>query len=74
MIEFDEQHKRMVLKLVYYGPALSGKTTNLLNLHDQLALDGRGDLMLLDTTEDRTIYFDLLPFFYVAPSGMKIKL
>ena len=74
MIEFDEQQQRMVLKLVYYGPALSGKTTNLLALHDQLSLDGRGELMLLDTTEDRTIYFDLLPFFYVAPSGMKIKI
>lgn len=74
MIEFDEQQQRMVLKLVYYGPALSGKTTNLLALHDQLSLEGRGDLMMLDTTEDRTIYFDLLPFFYVAPSGMKIKL
>jgi signal recognition particle receptor subunit beta len=74
MIEFDEKQKRMVLKLVYYGPALSGKTTNLLTLHDLLTRDGRGELMLLDTTEDRTIYFDLLPFFYVAPSGMKIKL
>lgn len=74
MIEFDEQQQRMVLKLVYYGPAMSGKTTNLLTLHDQLSLEGRGELMLLDTTEDRTIYFDLLPFFYVASSGMKIKL
>lgn len=74
MIEFDESNKKMVLKLVYYGPAMSGKTTNLLTLHDQLTLDGRGELMLLDTTEDRTIYFDLLPFFYVAPSGMRIKL
>ncbi len=74
MIEFDEQRKRIVLKLVYYGPALSGKTTNLLTLHDLLSPEGRGELMLLDTTEDRTIYFDLLPFFYVAPSGMKIKL
>jgi signal recognition particle receptor subunit beta len=74
MIEFDEQLKRIVLKLVYYGPALSGKTTNLLTLHDQLSMDGRGELMLLDTTEDRTIYFDLLPFFYVSPSGMKFKL
>ena len=74
MIEFDEQNKKIVLKLVYYGPALSGKTTNLLTLHDQLSMEGRGELMLLDTTEDRTIYFDLLPFFYVAPSGMKIKL
>jgi signal recognition particle receptor subunit beta len=74
MIEFDELQKRIVLKLVYYGPAMSGKTTNLLTLHDQLSLQGRGELMLLDTTEDRTIYFDLLPFFYVAPSGMKVKL
>ena len=74
MIEFDEYNKKMVLKLVYYGPAQSGKTTNLLALHDLLSLDGRGDLMLLDTTEDRTIYFDLLPFFYVSPMGMKIKL
>jgi mutual gliding-motility protein MglA len=73
MIEFDEANKKLVLKLVYYGPALSGKTTNLLCLHDTLQLEGRGELMMLDTTEDRTIYFDLLPFFYVAPSGLKIK-
>lgn len=74
MIEFDKQQKRLVLKLVYYGPALSGKTTNLLCLHDCLHREGRGELMMLDTTEDRTIFFDLLPFFYVAPSGLKIKL
>lgn len=73
MIEFDEAHNRMVLKLVYYGPAMSGKTTNLLRLHDLLAVEGRGDLMVLDTTDDRTIFFDLLPFFLVAPSGLKIK-
>jgi len=64
----------MVLKLVYYGPALSGKTTNLLKLHDLLSTEGRGDLMVLDTKDDRTIFFDLLPFFLVAPSGLKIKL
>lgn len=73
MIEFDPKAQKLVLKLVYYGPALSGKTTNLLCLHERLAHEGRGDLMMLDTTEDRTIYFDLLPFFYVAPSGLKIK-
>jgi GTPase SAR1 family protein len=38
MIEFDALEQRMVLKLVYYGPALSGKTTNLLQLHDLLVL------------------------------------
>jgi len=74
VIEFDEAQKKLVLKLVYYGPALSGKTSNLLCLHDKLLQDGRGELMMLDTTEDRTIYFDLLPFFYEAPSGLKIKL
>lgn len=74
MIEFDETNGKIVLKLVYYGPAQSGKTTNLLCLHDLLTREGRGELMMLDTVEDRTIYFDLLPFFYVTPGGMKIKL
>jgi mutual gliding-motility protein MglA len=74
VIEYDESENRMVLKIVYYGPALSGKTTNLLSLHDILETKGRGDLMVLDTKDDRTIFFDLLPFFFVAPSGLKIKL
>jgi len=74
VIEFDEQAKRLVVKLVYYGPALSGKTTNLLTLHDHLCNEGRGDLMVLDTVDDRTIFFDLLPLFYVSPSGFRIKL
>jgi hypothetical protein len=74
MIEYDEQSKKLVVKLVYYGPALSGKTTNLLCLHDLLCNEGRGDLMVLDTVDDRTIFFDLLPLFYVAPSGFRIKL
>ena len=73
MIEYNEQEQRLILKLVYYGPALSGKTTNLLCLHEQLSQEGRGELMMLDTSNDRTIYFDLLPFFLVAPSGLKIK-
>jgi len=74
MIEFDELDQRMVLKLVYYGPALSGKTTNLLQLHDLLVREGRGDLMMLDTADDRTIFFDLLPFFLQTPSGLRIKI
>ncbi len=73
MIEYDEIEQRMVLKLVYYGPAMSGKTTNLLRLHDILAIEDRGDLMTLDTKDDRTIFFDLLPFFFTAPGGLKIK-
>lgn len=74
MIEFDRAEQRMVLKLVYYGPALSGKTTNLLQLHELTEQQGRGDLMVLDTKGDRTIFFDLLPFFLAAPSGLRIKI
>jgi mutual gliding-motility protein MglA len=73
MIEYDDRENKMVLKLVYYGPALSGKTTNLMSLHDMLDPEGRGGLMMLDTRDDRTIFFDLLPLFIEAPSGLKIK-
>jgi GTPase SAR1 family protein len=73
MIEYDENSGKMVLKLVYYGPALSGKTTNLLQLHDLISRKERGDLMVLDTVGDRTIFFDLLPLFLTAPSGLRIK-
>lgn len=69
MIEYDDIARKMVLKLVYYGPALSGKTTNLLQLHEQLLQEGRGDLMVLDTRDDRTIFFDLLPFFWWLRAG-----
>ncbi|MBI3072908.1 MAG: gliding motility protein [Deltaproteobacteria bacterium] len=64
----------MTLKIVYYGPALSGKTTNLQAIH-QLA-DGKstGRLMTLDTKDDRTLFFDLLPVFFQTANGFKIKL
>ncbi|MRR58066.1 MAG: GTPase [Deltaproteobacteria bacterium] len=74
MVEYDERNGKMVLKLVYYGPALSGKTTNLLQLHEMISREGRGDLAVMDTIGDRTIYFDLLPFFLTAPGGLRIKL
>ena len=73
MIEYDRQANKMVLKLVYYGPALSGKTTNLMSLHEMLTGSDCGELTILDTAHERTIYFDLLPFFLTAPSGLKIK-
>ncbi len=74
MAEFDEKEKRLVIKIVYYGPALSGKTTNLMRLHDFLSPGGRGDLMSFETKGDRTLFFDLLPMLIKAPGGFKIKL
>ena len=73
MPEYDEEELRATLKVVYYGPAQSGKTTNLLCLHERLPKDRRGDLITLDTFEDRTLFFDLLPFFMVTPSGLRLK-
>jgi signal recognition particle receptor subunit beta len=46
---------------VYYGPALSGKTTNLKALHQLTSEEARGRLMTLETKDDRTLFFDMLP-------------
>jgi len=48
-------------KIVYYGPGLSGKTTNLAWIHAHLPADGRSELVSIDTAEERTLFFDFLP-------------
>ena len=73
MAEMDEQRNRLTVKLVYYGPALSGKTTNLTRLHDLLGAELIGDMMTLETEGDRTLFFDLLPLGFTAPSGLLLK-
>lgn len=71
--EYNEQANNLTLKLVFYGPALSGKTTNLMRLHDMLRPDLKGEMMTLETKNDRTLFFDLLPLGIRAPSGLLIK-
>ena len=73
MAEFDERHNRLTVKIVYYGPGMSGKTTNLTRLHDLLSTEMLGNMMSLDTQGDRTLFFDLLPLGFLAPSGLQIK-
>ncbi len=63
MPEINEKDKKMVIKIVYYGPALSGKTTNLMQLHDILNPAQCGEFMIFETKGDRTLFFDLLPIF-----------
>lgn len=58
------------LKVVYYGPAMSGKTTNLLHLHAQVDPGHRSELVSLKTSEDRTIYFDFLQVNLGKISGL----
>ena len=74
MAEFDEAAHKITIKLVYYGPAMSGKTSNLMLLHDMLAPALKGDIMTLETKNDRTLFFDLLPLGFHTPSGWLIKL
>jgi signal recognition particle receptor subunit beta len=74
LLEYDEEEKRMIWKIVYYGPALSGKTTNLLRLHDILNVEKRGEIFQMNTKEDRTLFFDLLPLAYQTPEGARLKI
>jgi len=69
----ERQDNSLTFKLVYYGPAQSGKTTNLLRLHEQLSPELKGEVMTMETKDDRTLFFDLLPLGFRAPSGLLIK-
>jgi hypothetical protein len=60
-VQLNFAAREVTLKLVYYGPALSGKTTNMHALHRLMNEDCRGRLMTLDTRDDRTLFFDMLP-------------
>jgi PAS domain S-box-containing protein len=61
MVQFNTRANEILLKLVYYGPGLSGKTTNLQTLHAMCRDASRGELFSVNTQEDRTLFFDLLP-------------
>ncbi len=76
-MQIDFAAREVTIKLVYYGPALSGKTSNLVSLHGQAGVDTRGRLMTLETQDDRTLFFDLLPLTFRAKDGdlsLRIKL
>jgi len=61
MVQFNTRANEILLKLVYYGPGLSGKTTNLQSLHAMCSDAQRGEMFSVNTQEDRTLFFDLLP-------------
>ncbi len=73
-MQFNASQKEVTLKVVYYGPALSGKTTNLQVLHRFLDASARGQLATLDTKGDRTLFFDLLPVNFHTRLGWTVKL
>jgi GTPase SAR1 family protein len=65
--------KEIQFKIVYYGPALCGKTTNLIYIHSRLSPSHRGDLISLATAADRTLFFDFLPVTASPLQGFKTK-
>jgi CheY-like chemotaxis protein/signal recognition particle receptor subunit beta len=69
MATIDYARKQVTLKIVYYGCALSGKTTNLRVVHERVPADRRADLVTVATETDRTLHFDLLPLFARALPG-----
>lgn len=74
MVFIDIHHREITLKLVYYGPALSGKTTNLQRLYGLLGQRSGAGLTTLNTRDDRTLFFDLLPLELSPVGGPSIKL
>jgi len=73
-VQLNHAQRELTLKLVYYGPGLSGKTTNLRCIHARARPEARGRLLSVETHEDRTLFFDLLPVFITTDSGFKVKL
>jgi signal recognition particle receptor subunit beta len=73
-LQFDFAAKELIIKLVYYGPALSGKTTNLQSLHVLADAGSRGRLMTLETRDDRTLFFDMLPLTFQAEKEISIRI
>ena len=74
MVQINMSEREITVKVVYYGPALSGKTTNLQMLHQQIDSGSRGQMVTLDTTGDRTLYFDFLPIEFGTASGFSVKI
>lgn len=73
MARLIRAQKILALKIVYYGPGLSGKTANLERLHRNYPDDKRGALVKLDTENERTLFFDYFPAEIGTMSGFALK-
>jgi signal recognition particle receptor subunit beta len=76
MVLFNHATREMTAKIVYYGPGLCGKTTNLMVIFDKLDPKQKGKMLSLATKTDRTLFFDLLPVDIgkVGSFNLKIQL
>jgi hypothetical protein len=74
MVFFNYATMQMAAKIVYYGPGLCGKTTNLHHIYAKTSPQSRGEMVSLETETDRTLLFDLLPIDVGVIGGFKTRL
>src|SRR5258708_19816769 len=74
MVFFNYATMQMAAKIVYYGPGLCGKTTNLHHIYSKTSPQSRGEMVSLETETDRTLFFDLLPIDVGVIGGFKTRL
>jgi len=74
MVLFNYATKELTAKVVYYGPGLCGKTTNLQWIHEKLPVKNKGKMLSLATETDRTLFFDFLPIEIGAVRGMRTRI
>jgi len=74
MAIINQATKELHVKIVYYGPALCGKTTNIIKIHDNVeSVQDKGKLVSLATSSDRTLFFDFLPLEALSIKGFRTK-
>ena len=73
MVQINAGQREVSCKLVYYGPGMSGKTTNLEIIHQRAPEQARGEMVSIATEKDRTLYFDFLPLDLGQVGGMHTK-
>lgn len=74
MLYINYAAKEMNLKIVYYGPGLSGKTANAQWIHQRVEPDRRGALLRLNTESERTLFFDFMPLRVGSINGFSVRL
>ena len=74
MPSVSHRKREVLFKIVYYGPGLGGKTTNLEYIHAHSRPDHRGKLLSLNTAHERTLFFDLLPIDLGEFKGYQVRL
>jgi mutual gliding-motility protein MglA len=73
MANINYANKEIIIKIVYYGPGMSGKTTNLQVIHQMVPQNAASKMISLATEQDRTLFFDLLPLSLGSVKGFNTK-